>query len=118
MNTINTSEDNVDVFLDECQNCQGDCCTIYADNRRPPDICFEEWCEQWQQLFIQCGIDKTIAPLFDPLEVHLKGNEQMMFDLMAKGIDPDSCQYRGLNGCLIPRHLRPRLCREYVCIEG
>jgi hypothetical protein len=111
-----------DVVPDKCRSCDGHCCKIYADHDhgggRPWTVWFEEWCENWLAEFAATEADKRFVPLFDPLEVHMGGNEHMLADLRARGIDPDSCQYRGQSGCLLPREFRPKVCRLYVCKEA
>jgi len=75
------------------------------------DIGFEEWCEY----FHICSDRYGVEPLFDPLEVHLIGNEHLIDALLARGINPGYCQYRGQNGCTIAYHLRPLTCRTFKC---
>lgn len=111
------SASDVDIVSEKCKACGGQCCKIYQrasdGGSMPESVWFEEWCEAWTESFEQYMIN--IPPLFDPLVVHANGNEDMIQDLISKGIDPYSCQYRGENGCLIPRHRRPVVCRTYMC---
>ena len=45
-----------------------------------------------------------MEPLFDPLEVHTRGHEAEWDALLAKGIDPEWCQYSNpQSGCMIKR---------------
>jgi len=103
-----------------CKECGGHCCQIYKNvadgGSRPLDSWFDEWCEDWEAEFEHCGANKT-KPLFDPLEVHMLGNEHMIEALLAKGIDPDYCKYRGKEGCIIPWKNRPNACKEYKCTK-
>jgi hypothetical protein len=84
------------------------------DDRRS----FQEWCEDWKEAFNESMVSMAITPLFDPKVIHLSGNEVIMQNLISRGIDPYSCQYRGENGCLIPRERRPVTCRTYMCNEN
>jgi hypothetical protein len=99
-----------------CRECGGKCCKIYA----PPDrggtypdgfVWFEEYCEDFHMNKEQYDVE----PLFDPIVVHARGNEQMIIDLKRRGIDPDACQYLGQHGCLIRWDLRPHHCRIFAC---
>lgn len=45
----------------------------------------------------------------------MTGNEHLMKDLIAKGIDPYSCEYLGENGCKIPWEKRPWQCKTFKC---
>lgn len=103
---------------DKCSRCGGKCCLIYRSifdgGGRPADCWFDEWVEQWDEEFNVTGANK-ISPLFDPLEVHMTGNEQLRNDLLSKGIDPDRCKYCGINGCILEWNLRPDVCRKYNC---
>lgn len=109
----------VDVVPEKCLSCDGQCCRIYLDSidggTRDSQVMFEEWCESWDQEFENAGAKLHVQPLFDPLVVHMVGNEHLKRELISKGIDPDSCQYRGPKGCLLPRNFRPTVCRQYVC---
>ena len=103
-----------------CKKCGGNCCLLYLHVRdggaRPINTWFEEWAEDWTEEFEICGaLTSGVKQLFNPLEVHLKGNEHMKEALIARGINPNACQYLGKNGCLLPREKRPKSCREYVC---
>jgi len=101
-----------------CSECGGKCCKIYLGSweggTKPAGVYFEEWVEQWDEQFAYTGADK-IKPLFDPLEVHLTGNEHLKRQLLSEGLDPDKCKYCGIKGCILPRDLRPKTCREFRC---
>ena len=105
----------------KCTKCGGKCCKIYLASLeggcRPPGTWFEEWVEEWDNEFKNTGATALMPPLFYPLVAHLSGNQWMLNELKARGIDPDSCVYRGPNGCLLPRKNRPKVCREYMCKE-
>lgn len=108
----------IDKIADKCKRCGGKCCELYSPETfsKYQSVWFEEYVESWLESFEESGATKTgIKPQFDPLEVHMGGNEHMMWELVQKGIDPDSCQYRGQKGCLLPRDKRPQVCREYIC---
>ena len=79
---------------------------------------FEEWCESWTEMFTESGALAVVQPQFDPLEVHMSGNEHMRIELLEEGVDPGSCVYRGKKGCLLPRENRPKICREYMCKDS
>ena len=112
-------KDNVD--REKCSRCGGECCRIYTrvldGGVMPSEAWFEEWVGHWDEAFEASGAKLVASPLFDPLLVHLAGNEGMLDDLTARGIDPHACQYLGKDGCLLPRGNRPRACREFLC-EG
>lgn len=99
----------------KCTTCRGECCYLYLDpdigGSRDPEMWFEDWCLIFEEETKNCGVE----PLFDPLIVHLTGNEYMIKELMMKGINPYACQYLGLNGCRIPWDKRPEVCREWKC---
>ena len=82
----------------------------------PEDIDFENWIQQWDDMFSETGADK-VPSLFDPLDVHLPGNEHLRKALTEKGLDSNKCKYCGHDGCILPWDLRPNLCKEYRCIE-
>ncbi|MCK9434982.1 MAG: hypothetical protein M0R32_09240 [Candidatus Cloacimonetes bacterium] len=109
------------IDAEKCRRCGGKCCRIYASvidgGTRPLDVWFEEWCESWDEQFIESGAFDVLPPQFEPLDVHRSGNEHMWDELIAKGIDPEACKYLGVNGCLLPRKNRPKACREYMCKE-
>jgi hypothetical protein len=105
-----------DVFdEDKCRACGGKCCRLYSISMVPLNEWFEDWCQGWDQDFQACGAAAFMPPQFDPLEVHLKGNEHMLGELAQRGIDPYGCQYLGKDGCLLPRGFRPVRCREFMC---
>jgi len=103
-----------------CTECGGQCCRIYLScfdgGSRQPFVYFEEWVEQWNWEFEDCGATEFEA-LFDPLVVHLPGNEHMLRDLEKRGIDPHGCQYLSKKGCSLPRDKMPNSCKEYRCHE-
>lgn len=98
-----------------CSECGGECCRIYYPDNIPPGVWFEDWCEQWENLFNDCGID--IPPLHNPLESHFcgeGGNEYR--DSLPDWVDIYKCQYcHPETGCLIPRFQRPNICLFYSC---
>lgn len=100
---------------DKCTQCGGKCCKIYLRADRGGAMPMEPWFEEW---CIDFHIDHdrySVEPLFDPLDVHMAGNEHMLQELIEHGIDPDSCQYIRRDGCSIPWERRPLRCREYKC---
>ena len=103
-----------------CKKCGGRCCSTYLDvldgGTKPTDCYLEECVENWDQEFKHTGADQ-IEPLFDPLEVHKLGNENLKKKLVEKGIDPNKCKYCGIKGCIIPWKLRPNVCKEFRCHE-
>jgi hypothetical protein len=106
---------------ERCTKCGGKCCRIYLSchegGARPINTWFEEWVEQWDQEFEDCGITAEYEPLFDPLVVHHGGNEHMIDELICKGIDPWGCKYLLKDGCMIPWEKRPNTCKEYRCYD-
>jgi len=106
--------------LERCKTCGGKCCAIYVScgdgGLRPMDTWFEEWVECWDEEFETCGAS-SIEPLFEPLEVHMSGNEHMLEELKEKGIDPDKCKYCNPDGCILPWDKKPNACKEYRCME-
>ena len=109
------------IDAEKCRACGGKCCRIYASIEeggiRSLNMWFDEWCQAWDERFEESGAFKVMTPLFEPLDVHMTGNEHMLDELKSKGIDPDCCKYLGPEGCLLPRENRPDVCREYMC-EG
>jgi hypothetical protein len=99
----------------KCTACGGRCCKIYLGGSiggyRDESVWFEEWCDG----FHLHSIDYGVEPLFDPLVVHMTGNESMLQELIKKGIDPWCCQYLGENGCMISWDKRPLICRSWKC---
>ncbi len=100
-----------------CSTCGGKCCKIYLSidrgGSKPFEYGFEEWCEEFHEHSDRYGIE----PLFEPMDVHLVGNEHLIEKLKRQGIDAYSCQYlnpKG-NGCMIPWEKRPIQCKKYVC---
>ena len=99
-----------------CKECPThSCCRIYArdeDDTRDKSSWFEEWARGFHDHPEEYGVE----PLFDPLEVHMRGHEAEWGALLAKGIDPEWCQYYNpLSGCMIERDRRPTQCRQYNC---
>lgn len=100
-----------------CRSCGGKCCEIYKPDCKGgafnTDYLFENWCEGF---FQDCDID--VEPCFDPIIVHLTGNEHLRQELLVKRIDPNYCQYHDpKTGCRISWDRRPNQCKEYRCKE-
>jgi len=99
----------------KCDACGGNCCKIYLrasdGGAMPEDAWFEEWCSEFHMNEKNYGV----KPLFNPLVVHLMGNEYMVKELESLGIDSYSCQYLGKRGCRIPWDKRPLICRSWKC---
>ncbi|MDA4122824.1 MAG: hypothetical protein OK456_06560 [Thaumarchaeota archaeon] len=99
-----------------CKECPTHaCCKIYAtdvvDIRDKPS-----WFKEWVEGFHEHPEDYGVEPFFDPLEVHMRGHEAEWNALVAKGIDPEFCQYyNAQSGCIIERERRPTQCRQYNC---
>jgi hypothetical protein len=99
-----------------CRECPTHaCCKIYArdenDAREKPS-----WFEAWARGFHEHPEEYGVEPLFDPLVVHMRGHEAEWSALLAKGIDPEWCQYYNpQSGCTIERDRRPVQCRQYNC---
>jgi hypothetical protein len=103
---------------DRCTKCGGKCCLIYrsvlAGGQFPEgQTWFQEWCDDFHKHPETYGVE----PLFDPLEAHMTGKEDLREDLRKRGINPDACQYVGKQGCLIPWDKRPDHCKNYRCQE-
>ena len=100
---------------EKCRRCGGKCCKIYLTaeegGTRSTEVWFEEWCIN----FHSNSDSYDVIPLFNPLEVHMTGNEHMLEDLKAVGIDPNSCQYLGKDGCMIQWGKRPLQCKIWKC---
>lgn len=103
---------------ERCTRCRGKCCLIYksvlAGGAYPEG---QTWFEDWCTTFHESPASYGVEPHFDPLEVHRSGNEHMKDELLAKGINPDGCQYLGPTGCKIPWSKRPEHCKTYRCEE-
>ena len=103
-----------------CSECGGKCCRIYLTctegGAQPETVWFEEWVQQWDWEFEECGA-KEFEPFFDPLIVHLAGNEHMLIELQKKGIDPYGCKYLAKDGCSLTWDKRPNTCKEYRCYD-
>jgi len=99
----------------KCAACGGKCCKIYLPAEDGgawnTTVYFEDWCMGFHPHPEEYGI----SPLFDPLIVHLTGNEHLLKELREKDIDPDACQYLGKDGCMIPWDKRPLICRTWKC---
>ena len=96
------------------------CCRIYNDRgqkgTRDLNMDFEEWSTGFHEHPETYGV----KPLFDPLEVWMDGPEhdKQREELIARGIDPQYCQYYNLkSGCMIDRDKRPLHCRKFNCGE-
>ena len=106
--------------FERCKACGGTCCRVYLSCRegglRPIGTLFDEWIEDWEVEFEACGASE-FKPLFDPLEVHMGGNEHMLADLEKQGLDPYKCKYCDIDGCLLPWDKKPNACKEYRCYK-
>jgi hypothetical protein len=100
---------------ERCRQCGGKCCLIYLDPDKGGSRDMQCWFEDWVDQFHEDQESYGVSPLFDPLEVHMTGNEHMRDELLQKGINPDACQYLGGDGCIIPWKNRPVHCTSYVC---
>lgn len=94
------------------------CCRIFNRGDKPGtrdhNMWFEDWCDGFHPHPETYGVN----PLFDPLEVWMDGPEhdKQRQELMAKGIDPEYCQYYSRkSGCMIERARRPVQCRQFNC---
>jgi hypothetical protein len=99
-----------------CKECPThECCKIYArDENGARDRA--SWFEDWVHGFHDHPEEYGVEPLFNPLEVHMPGHEAEWNALLAKGIDPEWCQYyNSQSGCIIERDRRPTQCRQYNC---
>jgi hypothetical protein len=119
-------QSQIDVRCEEfCRKCGGRCCRIYTDCEKggvypSGQVWFEEWCEDFHDYTTEDPYSQKkygVTPLFDPLLVHMGGNEHMCKELLEKGIDPGACQYLGKDGCIIPYDRRPIHCRQHYCKE-
>ena len=102
--------------LETCRRCLENrrCCRIYDNDDggiRNKSMWFDEWCGN----FHLNKENYDVEPLFDPLFVHMGGNEQELEKLMEAGIDPFACEYLGPDGCKIDWNKRPLHCRAYKC---
>lgn len=107
-----------------CAACGGECCAIYRPEEEGGSFpswewWFPDWVAAWAQRFEESGaLTCGVEPLFDPLEAHLPGMEDLRQWIVAQGGHPDYCQYwRRDGGCTLPWERRPRVCREYRCPE-
>ncbi len=99
-----------------CKECPTHfCCKIYAtDENTARDK--SSWFEEWAQSFHEHPEEYGVEPFFDPLKVHMRGREAEWAALLAKGIDPEWCQYyNAQSGCIIERDRRPMQCRQFNC---
>jgi len=99
-----------------CKECPTHaCCKIYArDEGHTRDT--SSWLEAWVHGFHDHPEEYGVEPLFDPLEVHMRGHEAEWEALLAKGTNPEWCQYyNSQSGCVIERDMRPTQCRQYNC---
>jgi hypothetical protein len=116
------AEDAAALFLVEyenastCRECPTHaCCRIYARDEHDAG---EEpiWFREWVHGFHDHPEEYGVEPLFDPLVVHARGHEEEWKALLARGIDPEFCQYYNpQSGCTIERDRRPTQCRQYNC---
>jgi len=106
--------------ISRCTKCGGKCCKIYLSEweggTKSEQVWFDEWVEAWDEAFANSGADK-IEPLFDPLYVHITGNEYLKELLLMQGLDPDKCKYCGTSGCILPWEVRPKVCKEFICMK-
>lgn len=98
-----------------CRKCGGKCCKIYLAPEEGGTRNTEAWFADWCLGFHPNPDSYGVIPLFDPLVVHMTGNEHMLEDLKNRGIDPHSCQYLGKDGCMIQWDKRPLQCRTWKC---
>jgi hypothetical protein len=99
-----------------CRECPTHaCCRIYAtDEHGGRDE--SSWFEEWARGFHDHPEEYGVEPRFDPLVVHARGHEAEWAALLAKGIDPEWCQYHDpRSGCTIDRDRRPTQCRQFNC---
>ena len=99
-----------------CRECPThSCCRIYAaEGNGAADE--PSWSEEWARGFHDHPEEYGVEPLFDPVQVHAPGHESEWGALLARGIDPEWCQYYDpKSGCTIERDRRPTQCRQYNC---
>jgi len=99
-----------------CKECPThSCCRIYAsDEHGMGDK--STWLEEWARGFHDHPEEYGVERLFDPVEVHMRGHEAEWDALLARGIDPEWCQYYdSRSGCIVERDRRPTQCRQYNC---
>jgi hypothetical protein len=104
-----------------CSSCNEPCCEIYGKWRNTQEW-FEDWClefhghrDDWGKI-IPNYFGEGVVAKFDPLVVFLTGNEHMIDELVAQGINPRFCEYWNKDtGCEIERKKRPTVCREFKC---
>lgn len=97
---------------ERCTRCGGKCCRIYIDGQWEP---WKIFIEEWASTFHEDSEWYDVPPMFDPIIIHKNGNEYMIDELKARGINPYACQYLGPEGCLITWERRPKKCRTYRC---
>lgn len=108
---------------ERCAACGGACCAIYRpawEGGTFPDetVWFDEWVAEWLELFEESGALAYAPPLFDPLQVVSPDAEEIRQWVISQGGHPDYCQYWRRNlGCILPWEKRPKVCREYRCLE-
>ncbi|MDG6934545.1 MAG: hypothetical protein JRN68_07575 [Nitrososphaerota archaeon] len=103
-----------------CMNCTKEyyCCRIYNDYDKPGTCDHNMWFQEWVEGFHSNPENYGVQSFFDPLEVWMDGLEhkRQREKLLAKGIDPEYCQYYApKSGCTIDRLKRPIQCRQYDC---
>lgn len=103
--------------FERCKKCGGKCCAIYEENI---------WCidcgsfREWRNLFHRKTRQYHKRPLFSPLKAWQLGTEEKRLqyrnELMAKGINPEMCEYWDKDtGCIISWENRPAKCKEFIC---
>ncbi|MDG6918301.1 MAG: hypothetical protein JRN62_02540 [Nitrososphaerota archaeon] len=103
-----------------CRNCPKGyfCCRIYNGDDKPGTRDQSMWFQEWVEGFHPHPESYGVQPLFDPLEVWMDDPEhkKQREELLAKGIDPEYCQYYAPgSGCIIEWPKRPIQCRQYNC---
>jgi hypothetical protein len=95
-----------------CAKCGGKCCnSIYGNKDRNPYASYQGWMTEFHDDREGYGVE----PFFDPRTVLLNGNEHLLEQLEARGVNPYACEYKGVEGCIIEWSRRPRHCRTYAC---
>ena len=92
-----------------CSCCKYQSCDIYADHHRHENEWFEEYVYGFHEKHYNGGYG--VEPLFDPFEVHAKGNEALVKKLEQNGIGVDNCQFlHPRKGCMLG-DLKPAYCK-------
>jgi hypothetical protein len=115
-----------------CNQCGGLCCCLYLANNEEGAYIGEGWLPEyidlWTRRLVESGAlvaDATgmrageagVAPLHDPRLSHLPTPEGDVYRAtLPVWVDVRKCQFcHPDDGCLLPRHYRAPICREYVC---